>query len=229
MLYKIGMDIKFHGFSCFSISGKNAAVVIDPYKTEQSGLKLPKMKTDAVFANKDFPQHYGLENVECPMEHIFDWPGEYEAGGINVMAISAFDKPKSETEKGARENKVLVFVFEVDGFKMCHLSNIGHKLTPEMVENIGDIDILFVPVGGHGVCLDSEKAHEVIEQLEPRMVIPMYYAVPGSKIKLASLEEFLKEVGLKNPKRENTLRLKAKTDLPQTESTEYVVLEPVLR
>lgn len=220
------MDIRWHGFSCFSFSGKDATVLTDPYKPEHAGLKLPKMKSDVVLANEDFPFHHELKDVESGK--VFDWPGEYEAKGVNIIAIPAFDRPRSESEKGEKANRVLIYVFEIDGFKICHLSNLGHKLTPEMIEMIGDVDVLLIPVGGNGVCMDSEKAHEVIEQLEPRMVVPMYYALPNSKIKLAPLGDFLKEVGLGSPKREEVLKLKARTDLPE-EHTDYVILEPALK
>lgn len=222
------MDIRWHGFSCFSFSGKNATVITDPYKPEHAGLKLPKMQRDVVLTNDGFPFHHELEGLGAASEHVFDWSGEYEAKGVNVTAIPAFDRPRSESEKSDKANRVLLFIFEIDGFKICHLSNLGHKLTPEMIEMIGDVDILLVPVGGNGVCLDAEKAHEVIEQLEPRMVIPMYYAVPGAKIKLSPLDNFLKEVGLKSPRKESVLKLKERRELPE-EHTEYVVLEPTLK
>lgn len=222
------MDIKYYGLSCFSLSGKDATVVIDPFQTVHAGLKLPKLQADVVLANEDFPLHYALDGVEHVKEHVFDWAGEYEAKGVNVINIQAFDRPRGEDEKNDKAQKVLLYIFEVDGFKICHLSNLGHKLTPQMIETIGDVDILFVPVGGNGACLDAEKAHEVIEQLEPRMVIPMYYDVPNGKVKLAPLESFLKEVGLQTPRRETVLKLKVRTELP-VESTDYVVLEPVLK
>lgn len=220
------MEINFHGFSCFTIYGKNAKVVVDPFDAAAAGVKLPKLKADLVLANEDFAFHHAVSQVtgEEGGLRIFNWPGEYEAKGVHVAAIQAFDKPKSEAEKGVKEEKALMFFIELDDFKICHLSNLGHKLTNEMLDMIGDVDILLVPVGGKGRCLDAEKAHEVIEQIDPRLVIPMYYEMPGSKIQLGSLDDFLKQVGMKNARREKGLKLKARTELPQ-EHTEYIVLE----
>lgn len=220
------MEISWHGFSCVSIYGKNGTVVIDPYDPGGAGIKLPKLKASIVLSNEAFSFHRAVSQVnpEDGDLKIFDWPGEYESKDIHITAIRAFDTPKSETEKGAEAHEVLIFVLEVDGFKICHLSNLGHKLTNEMTEAIGDIDILLVPVGGNGRCLDASKAHEVIEQIDPRLVIPMYYDTPGSKIPLQNLDAFLTEVGMRQAKREKGLKLKSRSELPQ-EHTEYVVLE----
>lgn len=221
------MEINFHGFSCFALYGKDATVITDPFDFGSSGVKLPKFTADIVLANEDFAFHHALSQItgqEKNSLHVFDWPGEYESKGVSITAIPAFDKPKSETEKGAKAEKVLMFFIEIEGFKMLHLSNLGHKFTNEMLDAIGDVDILFIPVGGKSHCLDAEKAHEVIEQIDPRLVIPMYYAVSGSKIQLDSLDEFLKEVGMKNARREKKLKLKARTELPQ-EHTEFIVVE----
>lgn len=221
----VAMEINFHGFSCFTIYGKDATVVIDPFDPGSAGIKLPKLKGNIVLANEDFAFHHAVSQVtgEESGLNIFDWPGEYEASGVNVIAVPAHNRSKTEEEKGSKAESALLFSFEVDGFKMCHLSNLGHKLTNEMLDMLGDTDILFVPVGGKGQTLDSGKAHEVIEQIDPRIVIPMYYAEPGSKIPLGTLDDFLKEVGMKEARREKSLKFKSRSELPQ-EHTEYVVV-----
>lgn len=218
------MDIQWYGLSCFSLKGKNATLVIDPYDGKEVGLKPLKLEADVVVANEDFSRHHAVDAVKGAK--VFDWPGEYEAKNIVFQAIPAFDRPreKDETKKDTA-NRVLISVISIDGFKVCHLSNLGHKLTPEVLEQIGNVDILLIPVGGHE-CLDAEKAHEVIEQLEPRIVVPMYYKTPGVNLPLKEVDVFLKEVGLHAPEREKTLKFAAPANLPQ-DKTEFRVLEPV--
>jgi L-ascorbate metabolism protein UlaG (beta-lactamase superfamily) len=114
----------------------------------------------------------------------------------------------------------------MDGFKICHLSNVGHKLTTEMLEAIGGVDILMIPVGGLNG-FDAKKAHEVMEQIDPRVVIPMYYKIQGVKLPLNELGLFLKEMGMSAPVTEKVLKLQSPTTLPQ-ENTEFKILEPVL-
>lgn len=219
------MEIQWHGLSCLTIKGKDGTVATDPYDEKLSGLKLPKLTADICLCNADFPLHhnvsqFGKETV------VLDWQGEYESKGIIVQGISAYDRPREKEEtKKDDANPVIIYSLDVDGFKICHLSNIGHKLTTEMQEAIGDIDILIIPVGGN-VCLDAKKAHEVIEQLDPRIVIPMYYKTQGVKLPLSELDVFLKEVGLHAPVKEKILKWGSPQSLPQ-DHTEFKILEPV--
>lgn len=232
------MEIQWHGLSSFSLKGKSATVLTDPYDREKTGLKLPKLAPHIVLSNADFDIHHAISQFGMDVK-VFDWPGEYEAKNINIQGIPAYDRPREkdlpaeapkerrlEDSKKDSANRVIIFMIELDGFKICHLSNLGHKLTPEMLEAIGDVDILLIPVGG-GVCLDAKKAHEVIEQLDPRVVIPMYYKIPGIKLALADVETFLKEVGLHMPSSEKTLKFLSPSQVPQ-EQTEFKILEPVL-
>lgn len=201
-------------------------IMTDPFDQKASGLKLPEVSPDIIAANDYLPLHHAVtEFKNKPV--VFDWPGEYESKGVIVQAILAYDRPreKEEQKKDDGANRVLLFTIQMDGFKICHLSNLGHKLTTEMLENIGDVDVLLAPVGGTN-CLDAKKAHEVIEQLDPRIVIPMYYKIPGLKVQLAELDLFLKEMGLHSPEKEKTLKLSTPSALPQ-EHTEFKILEPV--
>ena len=229
------MDIQWHGLSCFTLRGKAGTIVTDPYDAKTAGLKLPKMSADIVLANSDSDSHdevsgFGAEGKNSAVR-VFDWPGEYEAKTIIVQGISAYDRPRDkedakEDSKKDEAKRVIIFTVQLDGFRICHLSNIGHKLTTEMLEMIGDVDILLIPVGG-SCCLDAKKAHEVIEQLDPRVVIPMYYKVPGLKLPVAEVDAFLKEVGLHAPAREKVLKFAMPSALPQ-EQTEFKILEPAL-
>lgn len=221
------MDIQWHGLSCFSFRGKNATVVTDPYDAKLAGIKLPKISGDIVLANIDNPLHHAVTDISGDQVRVFDWPGEYEALNVVVQAIPAFDRPR-EKDDGKKDSaeKVVMFSLNIDGFKICHLSNLGHKLTAELLESIGNVDILLVPVGGEN-CLNAQKAHEVIEQIDPRIVIPMYYAIPGLKVKEAELDLFLKEVGIHSPVTEKTLKLSTPSMLPQ-DTMEFKILEPVV-
>lgn len=222
------MDIQWHGLSCFTIKGKSATVVTDPYDASVAGIKPPELTADIEIANAESRLHRGLSQTSVETK-IFDWPGEYEAKNVIIQGISAYDRPRDKDEEGPKKEvagRVIIYTMEIDGFKICHLSNIGHKLTSEMLEAIGDVDILLIPVGGN-CCLDAKKAHEVVEQIDPRVVIPMYYKIPGVKLSLSDLEVFLKEVGLHVPSREKVLKFQNPENLPQ-EHTEYKILEPVL-
>jgi L-ascorbate metabolism protein UlaG (beta-lactamase superfamily) len=213
------MEIIWHGQSCFTIKGKDATIVIDPYG--EIGLKLPKLTADILAITHDHESHNNVAAVDGD-PHVFDWPGEYEKRGILMTVVSAFHYPQSD-EEGATRGRNNLFHFEIDGFRVCHLGDLGHKLTDEMIEMLGDVDILMVPVGG-GTTIDHKKAHEVVEQIDPRVVIPMHYKINGLKRDdMAGIAEFLKEVGSHEESLEN-YKIKSRSDLPE-ETTAFVTLE----
>ena len=99
-----------------------------------------------------------------------------------------------DTEKGGEKGKNTVYAMEMDGISVCHLGDLGHALTAEQVEEIGNVDVLLVPVGGVST-IDAAQAAEVVRQLEPKAVIPMHYQVPEISRELDPVEKFLKEMG----------------------------------
>lgn len=218
------MEITWHGRSCFTIKGKSATVITDPY--DETGFSKAKLKGNIVVSNLK------TEDVKLiPVEgdaKIFDFPGEYERLGVAMRGIQAWNMSKKKEEevkstgKGEESKKVTVFVIEIDGIKICHLGNIGHTLTSELLEAVGSVDILLIPVGGK-YTIDAKKAHEIIEEIEPRVVIPMHYKVDGEKLDIAGVEGFLKEIGARvEPVEKFSVESRAK--LPQ-DREEYVVLE----
>ena len=221
------MEIQWHGLSCISIKAKNGTVLIDPYDSKEAGIKMPNLKADVVLLNGENKLH-SYEKGEG--QHLFDWPGEYEAKGILFDAISAYDRPrdKEDAKKDGAES-VLIYALTLEDMRIAHLSNLGHKLTPEMLEKLGNIDILIVPVGGmkDGMAtLSADKAVEVIEQIEPRIVIPMMYDW-GQKQKLNGNASFLKEEGISNQQTATAYKFAGAAALP-VDNTEYKLLEAVL-
>jgi L-ascorbate metabolism protein UlaG (beta-lactamase superfamily) len=218
------MEIIWHGHSCFTIKGAKATVVTDPYG-DGMGLKLPKLKGDVVTISHDHDTHNNSGAVEGEPQ-IFDWPGEYEKSGVLMAAVPSFHFAESEGEEAAKRGKNNIFHLEVDGFKICHLGDLGHKLTDSMIEAIGDVDILMVPVGG-GTTIDHKKAHEVVEQIDPRIVIPMHYKVDGlTRDDISDIAPFLKEVGSHEEPVES-IKLKSRSDLPE-DTTGFIALIPQL-
>jgi L-ascorbate metabolism protein UlaG (beta-lactamase superfamily) len=94
-----------------------------------------------------------------------------------------------------------LYVFDYDGITVAHLGDLRRVPSQAEVEDMGAVNVALVPVGGGGG-LNAAKAAEVISLLEPSIVIPMHYATKDAKLKLDSLDKFLKEMGLSalNPK-----------------------------
>lgn len=215
------MVITWLGQSCFKIEGEKSVLVIDPFDTE-IGLKLPRLTADVVTVSHDHKDHNNtdaIKGVSSDRPYIINAPGEYEVKNIFVYGIPSFHDDK----KGAERGKNIIFRYEIDGIKFAHLGDLGHLLENGQIEKLEGLDILMIPVGGT-YTIDGKQANELISQLEPRVVIPMHYHVPGSKSKLAGLDTFCKEIGI-CPKEALPKYKIAKKDLPQDE-LQVVVLEP---
>lgn len=213
------MDITWHGHSCFTFKGSDATIVTDPYTI---GNKLPKLKANIVTLGDVLAEKEGeISQVEGNPK-VLDWPGEFEVSNVAVEAFSADQFAKEGSLEGENVN---IFVFMLDGIKICHLSGLAHELSDELLDRIGDVDILLIPVGG-GVVLDGKKAQNIVEAIEPRIVIPMYFNATETKLQIGGAEEFLKTMGQTELQGENKFTIKGRSNLPDDVMT-FVLLEPV--
>lgn len=191
------MEIKYFGHSCFLLRDKNATLLIDPFSPEV-GLKLPRIATDIVTITHDHYDHNNTGIVQAKMREepfIIKGPGEYEVSGVSIFGVATYHDNSLGKERGRNT----IYIIIMDGIRLAHLGDLGHILTDEQLEEVNGVDILFIPTGGI-YTLDAKEAVEVIGQIEPKVVIPMHYQLPGLKIKLNPVEDFLKEMGLKEIK-----------------------------
>ncbi|MFT7183954.1 MAG: L-ascorbate metabolism protein UlaG (beta-lactamase superfamily) [Oceanicoccus sp.] len=212
------MDITWHGHSCFTIKGESVTIVTDAY--EGLGSKLPKLSAKILTFGDALAGKEGTK-LEIEGAKVLDWPGEFEVSGVGIEGFNAADNAK---EGGAEGEDVNIFVFSVDGIKICHLSGLAHELSDDLLNHVGDIDILLLPVGGT-VVLDGKRAKGVLESIEPRIVIPMYYSATESKLEIGGAEEFLKLVSKTELEAVKKFSVKDRSDLPDG-LMEFVKLEP---
>lgn len=211
------MKITWHGQSCFKIVTKNTTIIIDPF-SKDIGLKPPHFEADIVTISHD---HYDHNNVSAlrGAPFVMDSPGEYELKGTAILGIDSFHDKKEGKERGLNT----IFVIEAEDMRICHLGDLGQKeLTDEQLEKIGEVDILMIPIGGV-YTIDSEEAASIINQIEPRIAIPMHYKIPDLNIKLQGIEPFLKEMGMEKQLVEQ-LVIK-KNDLPKEGEMKVVVMK----
>jgi len=222
------MQIIWHGQSCFQIlasRGKNnqVSIVTDPFSPE-TGLKVPDLEADILLVSHQHSDHNNVKAVSAspgasPI-FLINGPGEYEAKNVFLEGIASFHDNCQGKERG--ENTI--YTIEVEDLKICHLGDLGQKeLTDEQLEKIGEVDILMIPVGGI-YTISAREAPKILEQLEPKITIPMHYAIPKLKIKLESLDKFLKVFGIKNLEPIKKLSIKKKDLSP--EEAKIVVLKP---
>lgn len=212
------MIITWLGHSCFKIQDKvgpeGVTIVTDPFG-KNTGLKIPNFEADVVTISHDHDDHNNAEALRGK-PFVVDCAGEYDIKGVSIDGVDAFHDSKNGNERG----KNIIFRINIDDITIVHLGDLGHALDPKQLEKLEGADILLVPVGGK-YTIDAKMAVEVISQIEPRIIIPMHYKTPGSKMDLDGLDKFVKEIGLK-PTMEEKLKI-SKKDLPQ-EDMELVVL-----
>jgi len=117
-----------------------------------------------------------------------------------------------DNERGRKRGKNTIYLMEIDEISVCHLGDLGHVLTAEQVEELGNVDILLLPVGGVST-ISVPVAAEVVRQLEPKIVIPMHYRTPALDRELEPAERFLKEIGVEQAKPQLKLSI-SRTSLP---------------
>jgi len=208
------VDITWLGLSCFRIRGSQAVIITDPFPPGL-GYTLGKQTADIVTVSHQHPSHSYDQGIGS--EHrLVKGPGEYEISGVLILGVSTYH----DSVKGQSRGKNTIYLMEIDGVNVLHLGDLGHALNDEQAEEIGNVDILLLPVGGVNT-INAAMAAEVIRKLEPKVVVPMHYKTEKGSPDLEPVENFLKEMGktLVEPRPKLTI---SRNSLPLT--TEVVVL-----
>ena len=212
------MEITWLGHSCFRLRSEDLVVITDPYPASV-GLRPDSRAATAVTVSNTHPHHSSWTDVGGgPI--VFQNPGEYEYSGIAVRGVMT---PLSAGE--ARENRNVAFCIEIENVNVCHLGDIAEPLTPREIDTLSPVDVLLAPVGG-GCTLGVERVHQILQDLDAKVVIPMHYSIPNLAVELGSLDAFLRLTGVSDVQRQPRLALTA-ANLPP--DTRVVVLAPQAR
>lgn len=183
------MKIEWLGHACFLITSRDGVrVITDPYVVGGGINYSPIRETaDVVVVSHDHGDHSNVSAVQGKPE-VVKGRGTKTAKGIQFKGIAAYHDASQGKQRGANT----IFCFIIDDIKLCHLGDLGHVLSPEQINEIDAVDILFVPVGGF-YTVDAPVASLVCGQLKPRLVIPMHFKTPKCAFPIADVEDFLKE------------------------------------
>jgi len=205
------MEITWLGHSCFLIKGKEQTIITDPCHPDL-GYRLGEPEADIATLSHFHPGHNYIEGVADDPKQIRS-PGEYEIGGTFVTGVASFHDDK----KGELKGKNTIYVIEMDGITLCHLGDLGHPLDPHLVEELGDVDILFLPVGEMST-IPVDIAVEIVRQLEPPVVIPMHYKTEAFTGNLSLVDKFLDEMRIRELEARPKLSITS-SSLPATTQT----------
>lgn len=183
------MKIKWLGHSCFLItSSKGVRILTDPFD-DQVGYDLPSEEADIVTTSHDHFDHNNVEIVKGEFVHIAK-PGTYSECGIGINGVSTFH----DEVKGEKRGKNIIFKYDVDGIKICHCGDLGHIPTSLQVEEVGEVDILLLPVGGT-FTVDAKEAFEVVKMLNPAVTIPMHFKTDDTGFTIEGVDKFIAAAG----------------------------------
>ncbi len=202
------------GHSCFRIKGSKAVIITDPFPPDL-GYSLGKQTANIVTVSHQHPSHSYIEGISGE-PRLVKGPGEYEISNVLIIGIATYH----DAIKGQSRGKNTAYLMEIDGIAVCHLGDIGHVLSDEQVEEMGNVDVLLLPVGGVNT-INAALAAEVIRKIEPKAVIPMHYKTPVLNRDLDPVENFLMEMGMGQVEPRPKLSV-SKSNLPP--STQVFVL-----
>jgi L-ascorbate metabolism protein UlaG (beta-lactamase superfamily) len=202
------MEINWLGHSCFRLKGSHATVITDPYSPDL-GYDMGKVTANIVSISHLHPGHSYTENIGGEPKALTG-PGEYEISGVLIIGIPSYH----DEDRGEKKGKNTIYLFQIDEINICHLGDLGHGLSTSQAEELEDIDIMLIPVGGVST-IDASQAAEIVRQLEPKIVIPMHYKTDAVSRQLAPVDNFLNEMGVKDIEPQAKLTV-TKSNLPLT-------------
>ena len=178
------MKITYLGHACFQItSASGTTIITDPYT--RVGYELPAgLSADLVTVSHGHFDHNYLDGINAGQ--VLSSAGEYVYNDIKIVAYESFHDEK----QGALRGKNLLFVFEVDGVKICHFGDLGESCRADILEKIADADIVLIPVGGT-YTIDAVQAKEYVEKCQPCTAIPMHFRPQYGTLDIAPISNFL--------------------------------------
>jgi L-ascorbate metabolism protein UlaG (beta-lactamase superfamily) len=170
------MQITYIGHATFLINAGDTKVLIDPYG-EKVGYPIPSIEADAVLVSHEHADHNNVAMATGKPQVVRglvdnDWRTIVKQP-IGKIVASSVPTYHDDTE-GSQRGRNTVFILETEGMRVVHLGDLGHLLEHSQTAAIGRPDIVMIPVGGH-YTIDAAQAKQVLDQIQPRVVIPMHY------------------------------------------------------
>lgn len=212
------MVISFYGEGCFKIQSGEKNILIDP-PTTASGLTAPRFKADIILKTlTSFPIAEQL--IEKSDGQLIYGPGEYDIESASWrIKISGIELAK----ESSKEFFKTIYLLETESVKICFLGHISQMPEPDILEQLEEIDILFIPAGGKPF-IEQKIAAKLIKQISPKIVIPAFFKITGLKRPADDLKIFLEEANGYKKEQQEKLTVKRK-DLDGINKTEIVALK----
>jgi len=208
------MIIDWQGLSFFKIKDRDISLWIDPVDTKTYGVKSPEdTPSICLLSNSDFLKYD--KNIVNKTKYTFVYPGEYEVQDISIQVYPSIGPDKTINN---------IFVIHWNGSTLVHMGTVKQKSSiGKLLEKIDGVDVLMIPVGGKSV-LEAADAVEIVHQIEPAIVIPMFYKTDDdhNKMDLNNADYFIQEIG---QEKEVLDKLRVEPDKLNREKTKLVILK----
>ena len=173
------MKITYYGHSCFTLETAGYTIALDPYDEHVPGYTPLDIEACAVYCSHGHSDHCAIDKVRLV------------PGGEN----DPFDIVEMETYhddcEGEKRGTNWMRIFEAEGIRVAHLGDLGCELDPEEASELSGVDVLLIPVGGY-YTIDAKQAKAIVEQVRPRIVIPMHYRTGNKGFDvIADVRDFL--------------------------------------
>jgi len=177
------MKIRWRGHASFVIQAAGKQIITDPFNSKL-GYPLKPITADLVTVSHDHWDHNAVETISGS-PRIIRGTGTHEIDGVTVKGIPCFHDQNQGRDRGMNT----IFKITAEGITLVHLGDLGHPLTAGQIQDIGENDILCIPVGGI-FTIDAAAAIKTVQALRPKIVIPMHFSTPHLSFELAPLEQF---------------------------------------
>jgi L-ascorbate metabolism protein UlaG (beta-lactamase superfamily) len=202
------LQIRWHGHACFEITN-DVTLVTDPHDGKSIGIPAPSVSGDIILVSHDHFDHNSVKSVEKIDSKVVTDPRKRNISNIEIRGVESFHDEANGTKRGSN----IIYKFIVDGISFCHLGDLGHDINDETVSQIGDVDILFIPIGGN-FTVDADEAWDIISKIKPKITVPMHYKIGGLSLPISSIDPFLEKNKFKIMKVGNEIDIE-KEDLPK--------------
>ena len=181
------LQIRWHGHACFEITN-DLTLVTDPHDGKSIGIPAPSVTGDIILVSHDHYDHNSVKSVEKEGSKVVTDGRKRNIFNIEISGVDSFH----DEARGAKRGNNIMYKFIINGIKFCHLGDLGHDLNDETVQEIGEVDILFIPIGGT-FTVDDKQAWNVINRIKPKIIIPMHYKIGGLSLPIAGIDPFLEQ------------------------------------
>ncbi|MFA5399173.1 MAG: MBL fold metallo-hydrolase [Dehalococcoidia bacterium] len=182
------MKIKWFGQSCFLLTaGDGTRLLMDPFKSDSHlSYKQVNEKVDLVTVSHEHADHNCTDALPGKPE-IVKGSVDMAIKGVKVRGIDVLHDDAGGKKLGANT----VYCAMIDGIRICHLGDLGHRLLEKQLASIGKVDVLLVPIGAV-FTIDVEAANAICEDIKPRIAIPMHYKTDRCQFLQWNAEDFVK-------------------------------------